>query len=141
MTSVKYAGTKGHPADPPVPPRHSTRFRVAELVIALRRQLGVPVRIERDLRGSMPGGPVLLRLGPSRNSPLLVLRTIAEPPPDDVQHNSVPPEKYLVYSAGYELSREIRVLNRSTVSALVDNLVESYPAIDDADPAENVRSA
>lgn len=138
----------------------STRFRVHDLILCLRRRLKTPVRIEEDHRSDIQGGPVTLRLGNSPNSPLIVVRTIPDAAP--VNGNTPPgessftisrsrvvrsnggfsPDAFLVHSAAFEHCPELRALNRYTVDELVDHLKASSPKIvEEVAGQENTRAA
>ena len=124
----------------------STRFRVHELMLCLRRRLKTPVRIEEDRRSEIPGGPVNLRLGNSPNSPLIVVRTIPANPRVDgntAQGTEKRPEGFLVYSAAFEHCQDLRALNRYTVDQLVEHLKASSPKVVEEviGQAENTRAA
>lgn len=123
----------------------STRFRVHELILSIRRRLKTPVRIEEDHRNEMPGGIVTLRLGNSPNSPVVVIRTIPEASPANSnggQSTHTRADSFLVYSAAFEHCPELRALNRYTVDELVDHLKASSPKIvEEVTGQENTRAA
>lgn len=96
-------------------------FTVEQFVEELRRALRRPrgdVRVVSDQRGSVAGGPVVIRVASNLR---VVVRTLRPEEP------GVPHSQYPVYSVGYEHTSDTRVHGRRSATAAARMIARAYP--------------